>query len=94
MGSIRPTTDGRFQWNDGIVLQAMKKGDKLLIDEISLASDSVLERLNSLLESERTILLTDAGADTQVIEAHPDFQIIATMNPGSDYGKKEVKFLS
>lgn len=92
MGSIRPTTDGRFQWIDGIVLQAMKNGDKLLIDEISLASDSVLERLNPLLESERTILLTDAGANTQIIVAHFDFQIVATMNPGSDYGKKEVIF--
>ncbi|KAI1718698.1 AAA domain (dynein-related subfamily) domain-containing protein [Ditylenchus destructor] len=90
LGNIRPTHDGKFQWNDGIVLQAMKSGDKLLIDEISLAPDSVLERLNSLLEPDRTILLTDSGPDTETVIAHSNFQIIATMNPGDDYGKKEL----
>lgn len=34
---------------DGPLLQAMTKGDVFLADEISLADDSVLERLNSLL---------------------------------------------
>uniref|UniRef100_A0A914Z5M4 Midasin n=1 Tax=Panagrolaimus superbus TaxID=310955 RepID=A0A914Z5M4_9BILA len=68
----------------------MKNGSKLLIDEISLASDSVLERLNPLLESSRTVLLTDAGADAEVVVAHSDFQVVATMNPGTDHGKKEL----
>jgi midasin len=95
LGSIRPIPGGGgFQWQDGIVLQAMRNGRRLLIDEISLAPDSVLERLNSLLEPERTILLTDAGAGSngfeQLIKAMPDFQLVATMNPGNDYGKKEV----
>jgi len=31
----------------------MKRGDLFLIDEISLAEDSVLERLNSVLEPHR-----------------------------------------
>lgn len=31
----------------------MQEGGVFLIDEISLAEDSVLERLNSVLESER-----------------------------------------
>lgn len=90
MGSIRPTTDGKFKWNDGIVIQAMKQGKKLLIDEISLAPDSVLERLNSLLETDRSILLMDGVAESETILAKDDFQIIATMNPGNDHGKKEV----
>jgi midasin len=51
LGTIRPNADGSFFWQDGIVVQAMKNGSKLLIDEISLASDSFLERLNPLLES-------------------------------------------
>ena len=90
LGTIRPNADGSFFWQDGIVVQAMKNGSKLLIDEISLASDSVLERLNPLLESSRTILLTDAGADAENVTASAGFQVVATMNPGTDHGKKEL----
>lgn len=95
LGCIRPTSDGSFYWQDGVVLQAMRQGKHLLIDEISLAADSVLERLNSLLEPQRTILLTDANASGQqnqndLITAASGFQLVATMNPGNDHGKKEV----
>lgn len=38
-----------FAWYDGPLVQAMKRGDLFLIDEISLAEDSVLERLNRFL---------------------------------------------
>ncbi|KAL3086989.1 hypothetical protein niasHT_025513 [Heterodera trifolii] len=112
LGSIRPISaeegggDG-FRWRDGIVLQAMRRGQRLLVDEISLAPDSVLERLNSLLEPQRAILLTDAGAAHQsdgtdssnnsaigdggeTVTAAGGFQLVATMNPGNDHGKKEL----
>lgn len=80
-----------FRWYDGPLVVAMKKGDMILIDEISLADDSVLERLNSVLEPSRTIFLAEKGGDNanQVI-AHPDFRILATMNPGGDFGKREL----
>lgn len=35
-----------FLWLDGPLVQAMKEGGVFLMDEISLADDSVLERLN------------------------------------------------
>lgn len=38
-----------FEWVDGPLIEAMQKGGVFLADEISLADDSVLERLNSLL---------------------------------------------
>jgi midasin (ATPase involved in ribosome maturation) len=38
-----------FEWVDGPLIEAMQRGDLFLADEISLADDSVLERLNSLL---------------------------------------------
>ena len=86
-----------FEWCDGPLVQAMKTGAMLLVDEISLADDSVLERLNSVLEPERTLLLAEkggsgltSGEDVDVLVAHEDFKIIATMNPGGDFGKKEV----
>ncbi|KAH7723681.1 midasin [Aphelenchoides avenae] len=90
LGSIRPLSDGTFQWQDGVIVQAMKTGEKILIDEISLAADSVLERLNPILESGRTVLLTDAGAGSDTVKAAAGFQVVATMNPGGDHGKKEL----
>lgn len=43
-------------WQDGPLVEAMKKGELFLVDEISLADDSVLERLNSVLEPERKLV--------------------------------------
>lgn len=80
-----------FEWVDGPLILAMKLGDILLIDELNLAEDAVLERLNSVLEASRSVTLAEKGGKgADVIVAHPDFRIIATMNPGGDYGKKEL----
>lgn len=79
-----------FEWNDGPLTQAMRQGDFFLLDEISLADDSVLERLNSVLEPERTLLLAEKGTDDSFVVARDTFQFLATMNPGGDYGKKEL----
>ena len=82
-----------FEWTDGIVVQAMTSGSCVLIDEISLAEDAVLERLNSVLEPERTLLVAERsrhGGDVYEIVAQDGFMFMATMNPGGDYGKKEV----
>lgn len=79
-----------FEWCDGSLIQALKQGDFFLLDEISLADDSVLERLNSVLEPERTLLLAEKGSMDSLVIAAPEFQFFATMNPGGDYGKKEL----
>ncbi|KAF2996004.1 hypothetical protein E8E13_001141 [Curvularia kusanoi] len=79
-----------FEWADGSLVNAMKTGQYFLLDEISLADDSVLERLNSVLEPSRTLLLAEKGPDDSLVVADPEFQFLATMNPGGDYGKKEL----
>lgn len=77
-------------------MTSMKDGAMFLIDEISLADDSVLERLNSVLEPEQMILLAEKGGgegtltDVELVKAEEGFQVFATMNPGGDFGKKEV----
>ena len=88
---------GLFEWTDGIVVQAMKSGECLLIDEISLAEDAVLERLNSVLEPDRKLLVSERSNQLESVEedmyevkAKEGFVFMATMNPGGDYGKKEV----
>ncbi|KAJ8774196.1 hypothetical protein K2173_009627 [Erythroxylum novogranatense] len=80
-----------FMWQDGPLVQAMKEGDLFLVDEISLADDSVLERLNSVLEPERKLALAEKGGSVmEEITAHENFFALSTMNPGGDYGKKEL----
>lgn len=79
-----------FEWMDGPLIQAMKTGEFFLLDEISLADDSVLERLNSVLEPERSLLLAEKGTEDAFLTASDTFQFLATMNPGGDYGKKEL----
>ncbi len=79
-----------FEWSDGSLVQAMRDGQYFLLDEISLADDSVLERLNSVLEPHRTMLLAEKGVTDSFVEATDGFQFFATMNPGGDYGKREL----
>jgi len=35
-----------FQWVDGPLVTAMRQGDIILVDELNLAEDAVLERMN------------------------------------------------
>lgn len=94
-----------FEWSNGPLILSMTEGSFFLADEISLAEDSVLERLNCVLEPERTILLAEKGGCNEsflddnsnshksgkfVIKANDGFQFLATMNPGGDFGKKEL----
>lgn len=84
-----------FEWVDGPLVQAMQHGHLLLLDEMSLAEDAVIERLNSVLEPSRTLVLAekggdDVGLDSFTVKTHDDFLIFATMNPGGDFGKREL----
>jgi len=83
-----------FEWHDGPLIRTMKNGSWLLLDEISLAEDAVIERLNSVLEPSRSVLLAEKGGEengeNNEIIAHDGFRVLATMNPGGDYGKREL----
>ncbi|KAL2371085.1 hypothetical protein RJ035_001904 [Blastomyces gilchristii] len=79
-----------FEWSNGSLITAMETGQHFLLDEISLADDSVLERLNSVLESHRSLLLAEKGPIDSLVVARDGFQFLATMNPGGDYGKREL----
>ncbi|XP_076242744.1 midasin [Calliopsis andreniformis] len=97
LGNLRPVRDHResqklFEWVDGPLVKAMRNGGFFLVDEISLADDSVLERLNSLLEPERNLLIAEKPSteENAIVSAHEDFIFVGTMNPSGDYGKKEL----
>ncbi|CRG88960.1 hypothetical protein PISL3812_05995 [Talaromyces islandicus] len=79
-----------FEWSDGSLVTAMKSGQYFLLDEVSLADDSVLERLNSVLEPHRSLLLAEKGPIDSLVVAQNGYQFLSTMNPGGDYGKREL----
>lgn len=78
----------------------MKSGSGFLVDEINMADDAVAERLNSVLETDRTLLLSekgsscssssDGGMSAENVVAAAKFRTFATMNTGGDFGKKEL----
>jgi MoxR-like ATPase len=85
-----------FEWADGPLVTSMVEGGLLLLDEISLAEDAVLERLNSVLEPSRSLLLAEKGSGSgedgaaETTVAAPPWRLMATMNPGGDFGKREL----
>lgn len=48
----------------------------------------------SVLETEKSLVLAEKGSgdndDVELIRAAAGFRLVATMNPGGDFGKKEV----
>ncbi len=80
-----------WRWQDGLVSEAMKKGYWIILDEINLAEPQILERLNSVLEKNASIILSENGG-TRIgssgdYETHEDFRIFATMNPAEYAGR-------
>ena len=77
--------DGNTSWHDGPVVEAMRRGAVLLLDEVDLASNKVL-CLQSILEG-KGLLLKKTGT---YITPAAGFTVIATANTkgrGSDSGK-------
>lgn len=77
-------------WKDGVLIECMRNGYWLVIDEINAASAEILFVLHSLLDDDRYVVLTD-HPQREIVKAHPDFRIFATMNPPERYsGTKEM----
>ena len=69
-----------FKWADGVLVKAMKEGAWLLLDELNMASQTVLEGLNSILDHRGSIYLPELD---KTIEKSPGFRIFASQNPTS-----------
>ena len=77
--------DGSTVWHNGPVVDALKRGAVLLLDEIDLASNKIL-CLQSILEG-KGVFLKKTG---EYVKPSPGFTIIATANTkgkGSDDGR-------
>lgn len=78
-----------FAFISGSLVNCIKNGDWVLLDEINLASAETLECLSTILEPNGSIVLLEKG-DFVPIKRHPKFRIFACMNPSTDIGKKDL----
>lgn len=69
---------GEFQWHDAALLDAMQNGDWVLLDEMNLASQTVLEGLNAVLDHRGKVFIPELGRS---FDRHPAFRILAAQNP-------------
>lgn len=95
VGGYRPSRtpekgEALFEWVDGPLVYAMKTGQCFLMDEINMSDDAVVERLNAVLETSRTLVIPEKASEDNTIVGHQKFRLFATMNPGGDFGKKEL----
>lgn len=68
--------DPEFTWQDGIITKAVRNGYCVILEELNFARPGVLGKLNSLLDENRQVDLSNG----EIVRAHPNFRIIATCN--------------
>ena len=99
IGRFVPATGSRasggaqWSWQDGVLLEALRHGWWVILDELNLAEPAILERLNSLLERAPSLLVTEHdnrlfGPGGEPI--HPEFRIFGTMNPAEYAGRNAL----
>ena len=80
--------DGNIGFDEGILVKSMKEGNVLYLDEINAAEADVLLRLDEALDDRRQIILKES--DGQVIKAKDSWFVVATINPLTHVGTKEL----
>jgi midasin len=86
IGGIKPNNQGKFVWQDGIILKAAKRGTWLVLEELNLAASEVLEILNDYLITGKFVY--SENGDQRVVKPSGEFRLFATANPSS-YAQRE-----
>jgi len=80
--------EGNIGFDEGVLIKSMKEGSILYLDELNAAEADVLLRLDEALDDRRQIVLKES--DGQVIKANDSWFTIATINPLTHVGTKEL----
>ena len=82
VGTHLPTEGGGWRWSDGPLVQAMKSGRTLYLDEINAMPADVSTVLHSAMDGRGTVRIDDRP-DAPHVQAKPGFYVIGAYNPGS-----------
>ena len=80
--------NGSIGFDEGILVKSMREGNMLYLDEINAAEADVLLRLDEALDDRRQIILKESGGE--LIQANSDWFVVATINPLTHVGTKEL----
>lgn len=88
IGCYMSDSHGRLVFNEGPLIQALRKGYWVILDELNLAPSEVLEALNRLLDDNRELFVPELQ---EIIAPHRHFMLFATQNPPGIYaGRKNL----
>lgn len=76
-------------WVDGVLTEAMRRGEWIVLDEINAALPEVLFVLQSVLDDDGYLVLSEKD-DKEIVHKHNDFRLFATCNPPDYAGTKEM----
>lgn len=79
---------GETVWQDGPLTAAVRGGAIAYLDEVVEARQDTVVVLHPLADDRRLLPLEKAG---ELVEAHPDFQLVISYNPGYQSLAKELK---
>jgi cobaltochelatase CobS len=80
---------GNTVYQDGILIEAMRKGWWIVVDELNSALPEILFTLHPLLDDDKYIILTNK--DNEKVVPHKDFRFFASINPSGEYaGTKDM----
>jgi nitric oxide reductase NorQ protein len=79
---------GDISFVEGILVKSMRDGSLLYLDELNAAEPDVLLRLDEALDDRKQLVLKEA--EGQIINASNSWFVIATINPLSHVGTKEL----
>ena len=79
-GFYKPSSDGGFEWHDGIAIQAWRNGGRLVINEIDHASPDAMTFLHAILDDKDIAQLTLNNDNKETVRPEPGFTVIATTN--------------
>ena len=80
---------GGTYWVDGVLTDAMRKGEWVVLDEINAALPEVLFVLQSIMDDDGYLVLNEKD-DREIVKKHPNFRLFATCNPPEYAGTKEM----
>jgi len=90
LGRIAPVVNSEgkseFVWQDGLLIEAIRKGYWLDLDEINSLDADILFAIHGLIDDGFMTLANNS----EIVYAHQDFRLFATMNPISYYGVKTL----
>ena len=87
LGSYVSNASGALVYREGVLVEAVRNGWWIVLDELNLAPSEVLEALNRLLDDNRQLFLPETQ---ETVTAHQSFQLFATQNPPGLYGGRKV----